>query len=154
MLAQAIDEFEGVFGRRPAGPFPAEQTADADLVLLAAGTMAHAAAEVVRARRARGEKVGLVRAKLFRPFLRDALAAAVGPASRVAVLDRDHSPGSGGIFWNEAVVSLAGRPGLVVQDYIVGLGGSDVSPALIEQVVDDLLVRDHAAPPLFFPEAA
>lgn len=154
VMAEAQGEFAAVFGRRPAGAFPSEQTADADLVLVAAGTMAHAAAEVVRARRVRGERVGLVRVKMVRPFLREHFAAAVGPAQRIAVLDRDHSPGSGGILWGEAVVSLAGHPGLVVQDYIVGLGGSDVTPAVIDAVVDDLAARDRAAPPLFFPEAA
>lgn len=154
VLAEAQEEFAGVFGRRPAGPFPSEQTADADLVIVATGTMAHAAAHVVRARRARGEKVGLVRAKVFRPFLREQFAAAVGPARKVAVLDRDHSPGSGGIVWSEAVVSLADRPGLVVQDYLVGLGGLDVTPAVVEAVVDDLRGRDSVAPPVFFPEAA
>lgn len=154
VLTEALDAFADVFGRRPDGPFPAEHTADADLVIVAAGTMAHAARDVVRSRRARGERVGLVRAKVFRPFLREEFAAAVGPARRIAVLDRDHSPGSGGILWNEAVVSIARRAGLVVQDYIVGLGGSDVTPAVVEAVVDDLLRRDGAAPPVFFPEAA
>ena len=152
VLQQAGDEFEAVFGRRPEDPFPAARTEDAEIVLVAAGTMARTARQVVDARRARGEKAGLVRVRLFRPFLREEFAAAVGPARRVAVLDRDHSPGSGGILWGEATVSLAGRPGLVLQDYIVGLGGSDVTPAVIEAVLDDLLARDAAGPPVFFPE--
>ena len=66
---------------------------------------------MVEDRRARGERVGLVRAKLFRPFLREEFARAIGPARRVAVLDRNHSPGSGGIFWSEVATSLRGPLG-------------------------------------------
>jgi len=64
---------------------------------------------VVEARRAKGEKVGLVKVKLFRPFLRQEFAKAIGSAKRVGVLDRNHSPGSGGIFWNEIATSLRSR---------------------------------------------
>ena len=154
VLAEAADEFEAVFGRRPDGPFPGTATEDAEVVLVACGTMARTARRVVEARRARGEKVGLVRVKLFRPFLRDQLAAAVGPARRVAVLDRDHSPGSGGILWNEIATSLAGRPGVLVQGYIVGLGGSDVAFPLLDAVVDDCSARERPAPPVFFEAAS
>jgi pyruvate/2-oxoacid:ferredoxin oxidoreductase alpha subunit len=154
VLEEAAGEFEAVFGRRPAGPFPATQTADADLVLVAAGTMARTAGQVVEARRARGEKVGMVRARLFRPFLREQLAAALGPARRVAVLDRDHSPGSGGILWNEVATSLLGRGDVQVQDYIVGLGGAHVDEAAVEAVLDDLVSRERGGAPVFFPEVA
>ena len=109
-MAEAIDEFAAVFGRRPVAAFSAEHTDDADVVLVACSTMARTARQVVEARRANGEKVGLVRAKLFRPFLRDEFARAIGSAQRVAVLDRNHSPGSGGILWTEMATSLRERP--------------------------------------------
>jgi pyruvate/2-oxoacid:ferredoxin oxidoreductase alpha subunit len=153
VLAGAISAFEAVFGRRPASAFPAAHTGDADLVLVAAGTMARTVLRVVEERRARGEPVGLVRAKLFRPFARDELVRAIGPATRVAVLDRDHSPGSGGIFWNEVATSLGGRADVLVQDYIVGLGGTDVPFAVVDAIVDDLAARDQPAAPVFFEEA-
>jgi pyruvate ferredoxin oxidoreductase alpha subunit len=154
VLAEAVEEFERVFGRRPAQAFPAAHTEDAELVLVAAGTMARTVQRVVEDRRGRGERVGLVRAKLFRPFLRDELAAALGPATRVAVLDRDHSPGSGGIIWNEVATSLAGRADVLIQGYIVGLGGTDVPAETRAAIVDDLVARERAAPPLFFQEVA
>lgn len=152
VMEGVLDEFETVFGRRPAGAFPAACTDDADLVIVACNTMARTAMHVVEARRARGERVGLVRAKLFRPFLRDELVRALGSARRVAVLDRNHSPGSGGIFWAEVVASLAGRSDVLVQDYIVGLGGTDVPHAVIDAIVDDLAARECAGPPVFFEE--
>lgn len=152
VLNDALDAFEQLFGRRPAAAFSTEQTDDADVVVVACNTLAETAREVVRARRAAGEKVGLVRVKLFRPFLREELVRAVGPARRVAVLDRNHSPGSGGIFWNEIATSLRTRPDVLLQDYIVGLGGSDVAPTIIEGILQDVGARAAAADPVFVME--
>jgi pyruvate/2-oxoacid:ferredoxin oxidoreductase alpha subunit len=153
VLVEAIDEFEEIFGRRPHGAFVAEQTCDAEAVIVASGTMARTAEEVVEARRADGERVGLVKAKLFRPFLRDEFVRAIGSATRVAILDRNHSPGSGGIFWSESAASLGSHPGVLLQDYVVGLGGANVTAAVIEGIVDDLLHRHDAGRPLFVQEA-
>ncbi|NUQ49617.1 MAG: hypothetical protein HUU27_06825, partial [Phycisphaerae bacterium] len=100
-------------------------------------------------RRRAGQRVGMVKAKLFRPFLRQALRDAIGPATRVGVLDRNHSPGSGGIFWQEVAATLQGRPDVLVQDYVVGIGGGDVTPEVIDGILDDLLVRERAAEPVW-----
>jgi pyruvate/2-oxoacid:ferredoxin oxidoreductase alpha subunit len=153
VLEQALSSFESTFGRRPAGAFQAEDTGDADIVLVACGTMAQTAREVVKVRRARGERVGLVRAKLFRPFLRDEFVRAIGSATRVAVLDRDHSPGSGGIVWGEIAATLRARHDLLLQNYIVGLAGGDVAPAVIEDILDDVRQRPAAGAPHFVLEA-
>jgi pyruvate/2-oxoacid:ferredoxin oxidoreductase alpha subunit len=149
VLREALDEFEKIFGRRPHGPFHAEHTEDADTVLVACNTMARTLRRVVDARRERGETVGMVKAKLFRPFLRQEFVKAIGSAKRVGVLDRNHSPGSGGIFWNEIAVSLRERPDVLLQDYLVGLGGGDVTPPLIDEIFDDLRNRKHAEEPLW-----
>ncbi len=90
--------------------------------------------------------IGLVTAKLFRPFLRERLAEAIGPATRVGVLDRNLSAGSGGIFWGEVAASLQRRPDVGVQGYPVGLGGGDVTPALVESILDDLQRREDFGP--------
>ena len=154
VLEEALDEFADVFCRRPDGAFTAESTEDADTVLVACTTMVRTAREVVRMRRAAGEKVGLVKVKLFRPFLRDQFVQAVGSARRVAVLDRNHAPGSGGIFWTEAATSLRSRPDIVVQDYIVGMGGGNVTPADIDGIVDDVQQRGGSDAPVFIREVA
>jgi pyruvate/2-oxoacid:ferredoxin oxidoreductase alpha subunit len=152
VLQEAVNAFERVFGRRPVGAFQAEFTEDADTVLVACNTMAQTAREVVKARRACGERVGLVRVKLFRPFLRDEFARSIGPATRVAVLDRNQSPGSGGIFWGEIAATLRARSDILLQDYVVGLGGADVAPAVVDAIVDDIQHRSAAGAPLFVLE--
>lgn len=154
VLTEAIDEFEKIFGRRPDVAVPAEQTEDADMVLIACNTMARTLRNVVADRRRRGEKIGMIKSKLFRPFPRAELLAAVGKAKRVGVLDRNHSPGSGGIFWQEVATTLRGRADVIVQDYLVGLGGGDVTPQLIHEIVDDLAGRDKAVDPIWKETAA
>ncbi len=152
VLTEALDEFEKVFGRRPHGALARERTADAEVVLIACNTMARTLRRVVTARRDRGEKVGMIKAKLFRPFPREELREAIGSAKRVGVLDRNHSPGSGGIFWQETAVALRERPDVLLQDYLVGLGGGDVTPEIIEEILDDLVSRSKAEDPVWSVE--
>lgn len=147
VLEEARDEFEKIFGRRPAGALETFETEDADTILIACNTMARTLHNVVIERRAKGEKIGMIRTKLFRPFPRKELLAAIGNASRVAVLDRNHSPGSGGIFWLEIAATLKDRPDILLQDYLVGLGGGDVTPENIHAIIDDLGQRETASEP-------
>lgn len=154
VLNEALDEFERVFHRRPHGAISAEQTEDAQTVLIACNTMARTLRNVVADRRKRGEKIGLIKSKLFRPFPRTAYQEALRSAKRVGVLDRNHSPGSGGIFWQEIAVALRDRPDIILQDYLVGLGGGDVTPDVLNQIADDLARRKHAEEPIWKEVAA
>jgi pyruvate/2-oxoacid:ferredoxin oxidoreductase alpha subunit len=154
VLAEAIDEFEKVFERRPHGLLSAEYVEDAETIIVACNTMARTLRNVVKRRREHSERVGLVKPKLFRPFPRAAIAQALARAKRVGVLDRNHSPGSGGIFWQEIAASLrapwlpSGQAPLL-QDYLVGLGGGDVTPELIDEIIEDLRVRKAAEEPVW-----
>lgn len=149
VMAEAIDEFAAIFGRRPAGALVTEDVEDAETIVIATNTIASSARVAVHARRARGEKVGLVRIKQFRPFPRAELQRACANARRVGVLDRNHSPGSGGVFWNEVATTLRQMPNLFVQDYIVGLGGGDVTPRTVDGIIDELVSRNAATEPLW-----
>jgi pyruvate/2-oxoacid:ferredoxin oxidoreductase alpha subunit len=147
VLEEARNEFEDIFGRRPAGALETFETEDADIILVACNTMARTLHTVVNERRAKGEKVGMIRMKLFRPFPRQQVLAAIGTAKKVAVLDRNHPPGSGGIFWQEIATTLRERPDVLLQDYLVGLGGGDVTPENINVIIDDLNQRSTASEP-------
>ncbi|MBT8071480.1 MAG: pyruvate ferredoxin oxidoreductase [Xanthomonadales bacterium] len=147
VLEEARDEFEKIFGRRPAGALEAFETEDAETIFIACNTMARTLRNVVIERRKKGEKIGMIRSKLFRPFPRKELLEAIGPAKRVAVLDRNHSPGSGGIFWQEVAATLSHDPDMLLQDYLVGLGGGDVTPENINAIIDDMSERTTASDP-------
>jgi pyruvate/2-oxoacid:ferredoxin oxidoreductase alpha subunit len=93
----------------------------------------------VNERRALGEKVGLLKIKMFRPFPTRALREALAGLPRVAVLDRNISPGHGGIFAEElrsALYDVAESLRPRVDGYVIGLGGRDVTPAVIGECLD------------------
>lgn len=153
----AMDRARGVFDGidaewaqltgRSWGAVEAYRTEGADLVLVTSGTITSTARDVIDRRRAAGERIGLVKIKLFRPFPTDALRALLRGFDRVAVLDRNISPGHGGIFAEELRsalydVPLEDRP--MVFGYVLGLGGRDVTPAVIDGVIDR--ARAAAAP--------
>ena len=121
---------------------------DADAVLVATGTIATTAREVVRRRRAQGERVGLVKLKMIRPFPADRLREVCAGARRIGVLDRNYAAGTGGVFCHDVRAALQGyRDDVLVQGYLTGLCGGDVTPAVVDEVVDDLAARGRSGPP-------
>ena len=143
-------EFINVFGRDPGGAIQAFETDDAESIVIASGTMATTVREVVRRRRAAGEKVGLVKIKMFRPFPEEALRKACASACRIAVLDRDYAAGVGGIFWQDTRAAFQGhRKDLLIQDYLAGLCGGDVTPAVIDEILFDLASRTTSGQPVW-----
>jgi pyruvate/2-oxoacid:ferredoxin oxidoreductase alpha subunit len=142
--------FTEIFGRDPGDVIQTFATEDAEQVLVASGTMATTAREVVRQRRKSGEKVGLVKLKMFRPFPEAALREACRSASRVAVLDRNYAAGVGGIFWQDTRAAFQGhRDDMLIQNYLTGLCGGDVTPAVISEILADLTSRSEAGNPLW-----
>jgi pyruvate/2-oxoacid:ferredoxin oxidoreductase alpha subunit len=147
-LFYELDADWGVLTGRRWGAIESYQAEDAELLLVTSGTITSTARDVVDRRRADGEKVGLVKIKMFRPFPTAAIRAALAGARRVAVLDRNVSPGHGGIFAEEIRSALYDvppddRPWL--HGYVLGLGGRDVTPATIDEIIDRTWAVD--APP-------
>ncbi len=150
VLEECRAEFIGLFGRDPGGGIECHATADAETVLVASGTVATTAREVVRRRRAAGERVGLVKIRLFRPFPEEAVREACASARRLGVLDRNYAAGQGGVFWQDLRAAFQGRrPELTIQGYLAGVCGGDVTPAAIDEVVDDLAGRERAGRPVW-----
>lgn len=141
------DEFERAFGRRPADAVVPYQMNDAELVIVSMGTTASTVRAAVDAARSRGVKAGGLRVRMFRPLPEDALRAALEGRKRVAVIDRNLSPGLGGILWGE--MRALANPGAVVQNYLVGLGGGDIRPEHIEWIIQDVATRESAGEPVF-----
>jgi pyruvate/2-oxoacid:ferredoxin oxidoreductase alpha subunit len=137
-LQEIEEEWERRFGRRW-GAIECDRTQDAGTVLVTSSTVTSTTRTVVDERRARGEKVGLVKIKMFRPFPTKLLRAALAGVQRVVVLDRNVSPGHGGIFAEElrsALYDLPADERPLVEGYIVGLGGRDVTPQVVAECLD------------------
>ncbi|HXK62053.1 MAG TPA: pyruvate ferredoxin oxidoreductase [Acidobacteriota bacterium] len=150
---QARDEFKSVFGRLPDGAITGYCLDDAETVLIASNSIASTVRGVVDERRQAGEKVGLLKIKMFRPFPRAAVAKALANVRRVGVIDRNVSVGSGGIFWLEVCGALRSRKEILLQGYMTGLGGGDVTPSIIEDILEDLKQRTEPAEPIFKVQA-
>jgi pyruvate/2-oxoacid:ferredoxin oxidoreductase alpha subunit len=118
---------------------------DAEIVLVTCSSITSTSRVVVDELRAEGEKVGLLKMRLFRPFPVAAVRDALVNATKVAVVDRNISYGRGGIFASEikaALYDIRERP--VVFPFIIGLGGRDVTPQSIRDIVR--YTQEHDAP--------
>ncbi len=126
------DELAGEFAREFGREHPAVEAYradDAELVFFMIGSYATKAKEAVDRLRQAGEKIGLVRPRLLRPYpearLREILAGKRG----VAVIDQNISMGKGGVLYAELASALYGQQEApVLVSFIGGLGGRDISP--------------------------
>jgi pyruvate/2-oxoacid:ferredoxin oxidoreductase alpha subunit len=147
VYAKVQDEFERCFGRRPADPVVPYRMEDAQLVIVSMGTTASTARAAVDVARDAGIKAGALRLRMFRPLPEALLRSHFAGRRRIAVIDRDSSPGLGGIVWGE--LRGLGDPDAIVQNYMVGLGGGDIRPEHITRVIEDLAAREGAGEPVF-----
>ena len=114
---------------------------DAEKVIIAMGSVCDAIEEVINFKLAQGEKVGLVKVRLYRPFVAEKLAEAL-PATvkKIAVLDRTKEPGAlGDPLYLDVVTALAttGTKATIVGGRY-GLGSKDTTPASIFAVYANL----------------
>ena len=121
--------------------------ADAERVIILMGSAAGAAEEAVDALRRSGEKVGLLKVRLFRPFAADAFLKAIpASAKAIAVLDRTKEPGAlGEPLYQDALTAYAERysvnpdagiPRVIGGRY--GLSSKEFTPAMVKAVFDEL----------------
>ena len=115
---------------------------DADRVIVAMGSICDVAEEVIDFLTAQGEKVGLVKVRLFRPFCPDKLLAVIPETvKKIAVLDRTKEPGAQGEpLYLDVVTALAnaGKTDVTVTGGRYGLGSKDTPPASVFAVYNEL----------------
>ncbi|MFQ5798991.1 MAG: pyruvate ferredoxin oxidoreductase [Bacteroidota bacterium] len=140
VLIQKQDElFLEMFGRTHGGLVEEYRCEDADEIIILAGTAVSTARIVVDEFRERGARIGLLKLRTFRPFPEEEIRSIAYRTNKIAVLDRDFSFGAGGIFAQEIRSVLFGEnyaPG--VFSYIAGLGGRDITPVVIRDIVYDM----------------
>lgn len=111
----------------------------AELVIATMGSMCGTVRHTVDEMRAKGRAVGLLKVRLFRPFPAQALRDVLKGIPDVLVLDRNFSPGAGGVLHQElksALFGMADAPR--VHGFLAGVGGVNVSPGMIEEMVDQV----------------
>ena len=132
-LVQIEKEFETIFNRTH-GLVEAVHCEDAEIIMVTTGTVTGTCRQVLADLRSQGEKVGLFKLKLFRPFPADLICRHLKSTPKIAVIDRNISFGAGGIFAQEIRAALCNQePHPKVFGYVAGLGGRDITPdSLVE----------------------
>ena len=130
-------EYREVFGNFDGDLVDPYFTDDAEVVLVAMGSMVSTIRSAVDELRAEGQKVGLLKVRSFRPFPKEEIQAVCGKVPVVAVLDKSLSVNSGGILATEVKGALYGAPSSpVVVPFMAGLGGKEVNRKVIREIVD------------------
>jgi pyruvate-ferredoxin/flavodoxin oxidoreductase len=143
IVVETMQRFARLTGRRYQ-PFEYHGAPDAERVIVLMGSGCEAAHETVDALTAAGEKIGIVKVRLYRPFDGARFAAALPPSvKQIAVLDRTKEPGAGGEplyldVVNALYENAAIRPRVIGGRY--GLSSKEFTPAMVKGVFDHLSV--------------
>lgn len=133
LVVQADKEYGALIGRSYGGMVEEYKCEDAELVLVATGSVAGTTRIVVDALRAQGKKVGLIKVRCYRPFPKEYFASLGGRFKGVGVIDRSISFGFDGTLFSEVKSAMYGSTAKM-QNYIVGLGGRDIPKEIIEEM--------------------
>ncbi len=136
-ILKAWKEFEEVFGRKYE-PVETYRTEDAEVLLVGMGSICETAMTAVDKMRDQGQKVGLLKIRLWRPFPAQEFRKAVGKTKILAVIDRCLPPGAVcgpvGAELRSMFYKIPGAPKIF--SFVAGLGGRDVTVSRFEEIVD------------------
>ncbi|MEL4305824.1 pyruvate synthase subunit PorA [Methanococcoides sp. LMO-2] len=138
-IEDAADEFYDLFGRYYGGLIDTYETDDADIILMAMGSIVGTIKDVIDKLRANGVKVGLLKVRSFRPFPVEAIHNVIKDAKVVVALDKNISIGlNEGALFTETKGSLYNtKIDVPVIGFMIGQGGRDIPVETIENIVDE-----------------
>ena len=148
ILDRIFVDFSKSFGRRYHAVETIREQGD-DLALITTATLAGTAKAYVR----QAERVGLIKMRLFRPFPGEALRKAMKGFKKGIIIDRNLSPGAGGIFAQEIKTSLYGtKEQIPLVSVIGGLGGVDVTVDHLDALVRRVREQSVTAEEIYWLE--
>jgi len=149
VIRQTGREFGEQFGRYYDDPIYRYRADDADFLFIAMGTLASEASEVADALREDGVKAGVLGVRVFRPFPAAELVEAVRGRRAAAVLEKAISYGYEGPLMTELKAGLYRENGArpMLSNFIVGLGGKDVSHADLLQAASETIEAAKSGKP-------
>ncbi len=147
LIREVDEDFEARFGRSHGALLDLYRCDGADAVLVAMGTIASTARDVVDALREEGKAVGLAKLRVFRPFPRSDLFALAKEVSRIGVIDRSWTFGAFGAAYGEVAAALYDAPQKpLLRSFIAGVGGRDVTTKALRRMFDALLQAKEGDP--------
>lgn len=138
-LEEIEGEFQRIFGRSYGGQIEEYRCRDAEIVLVAMNSCVGTAKEVVDEKRKQGMKVGLVKVRMFRPFPKERLLAAIKGKKAIGVIDRNVCFG-----WNCGHLLMELKASLMngletpvpILNFIGGLNGGDITLEYVGKAID------------------
>ena len=137
VIKEVIQDFGDRWGRYWPVVEP-YQMDDAEVAVVTIGSSTGTGRAAVDELRAEGKKVGLVKLRCFRPFPVKDIQAALKNAGAVGVCDRAVSFGSTGPAYADTAGAMVGRSGPLVKNFIIGLGGKDITIDTFRAMYDNL----------------
>ncbi|AEH61848.1 pyruvate flavodoxin/ferredoxin oxidoreductase domain protein [Methanosalsum zhilinae DSM 4017] len=137
-IEEAADEFRDIYGRYYGGLVDEYMTEDADIILFAMGSVVGTVRDVVDEMRNRGEKVGLLKIRTFRPFPAEAIKKAIANSKVVVTLDKNITIGlnEGALFTETKSCLYNTDIRIPVIGFTLGHGGRDIPEKTIENIID------------------
>ena len=129
VIKETCDEFAKIFGREY-GLVEKYKTEDADIIFVAMGSICSSIRVMVDHLRTKGEKVGLLKIRSYRPFPADEIREALKDCERVAVVDKNFTFGIGGALYTDMKVKIDKE----IYGFVTGLGGRDITPESIARI--------------------
>ncbi|MCP8307460.1 MAG: ferredoxin oxidoreductase [archaeon] len=152
-IISKVDEEFGKLSGRSYGITSPFKCDDADTILISMGSISTTVRATVKKLREKGEKVGMISLRLFRPFPFDEIIKSIKNAKAIGIVDRALSPGAiaGPVFTDVTSALYLSKMSIPAANFFVGLGGRDVKMNDIEIIFDKLkgiaktgIVKEHS----------
>jgi pyruvate ferredoxin oxidoreductase alpha subunit len=137
-IEKAAEDFKTIFGRYYGGLIEPYMAEDAEILLMAMGSVVGTIKDVIDKARSQGIKVGLIKVRTFRPFPAEAIRSAVSDAAIVVTLDKNISVGlnEGALFTEVKSCLYNSDINVPVMGFMLGHGGRDIPMSTIQMIID------------------
>lgn len=132
VIHKANKEFKKIFGRKY-GFVEEYRCDDAKIVLVAMGSVCGTIKEVVDKMREKGEKVGLLKVIVYRPFPVKEIEKVLNDVDKIGVIDKNVTFSMGGALYTDLKSKLSDKE---IYGFIAGLGGRDITPNNIKEIIE------------------
>lgn len=132
VIEDAFKDFKDIFGREH-DLIETYKCEDAEIIFVGLGSVCSTVKVLVDEMREKGEKVGMLRIVSYRPFPSEKINEAIKNANKIAVMEKDISFGMGGALYQDLKTTVDGKE---IIDFIIGLGGRDITPSTIYEVLE------------------
>lgn len=135
VIEKASEEFEKIIGRKSGGLLSTYRMEDAEVAVIALGSVIGTIKDTIDEMREEGKKIGLIGIKSFRPFPAQKLREALAGVKKIVVIDRALAVGIGGVLTDDIERSTRGEP-YEIKTVIAGLGGRAITKASLRKAFE------------------